>query len=105
MIVADTNLLVYLEIPGPATEMTRQVFRKDPDWASTALWQSEFRNAALGVIRSGQIDSAAAVAAFDRVEVLLGERIYAAATTAVFTLAVGNRVTAYDLEFVRLPPR
>jgi predicted nucleic acid-binding protein len=100
VIVADTNLLVYLEIPGPATGVTRGVFRKDPNWASTPLWRSEFRNAALGVIRSGQIDSGAATAAFDRVEALLGDRIYSVATPSVFALSVGNRVTAYDLEFV-----
>ena len=44
MIVVDTNVLVYLLVPGEHTEQAERVFRRDPVWAAPLLWRSEFRN-------------------------------------------------------------
>ncbi|MFN8387215.1 MAG: hypothetical protein U0V48_13855 [Anaerolineales bacterium] len=53
MIVADTNLIVYLFITRPNI-FGAEVLEKDPHWIVPPLWQSEFRNVLIaGYIRRG----------------------------------------------------
>ena len=44
MIVVDTNLIAYFFIHGEHSDITEKAFQKDPQWAESLLWQSEFRN-------------------------------------------------------------
>jgi hypothetical protein len=41
MIVADTNLLVYLLLPGDRTGKVQQFDLRDPAWVAPLLWRSE----------------------------------------------------------------
>ena len=51
MIVVNTNLLVYLYVPGAHTARAEAVFQRDPLWMTPLLWRSEFRNTLAGLIR------------------------------------------------------
>jgi predicted aldo/keto reductase-like oxidoreductase len=44
VIVADTNLIVYLLLEGPLSEVAERIFRSDPSWTAPGLWRTEFRN-------------------------------------------------------------
>jgi len=51
MIVADTNLLIYLYVQGQRTAESEAVLQRDPSWAVPLLWRSEFRNVLIGLVR------------------------------------------------------
>ncbi len=53
MIVADTNLIVYLHINGDKSPTALQVLEKDSTWIVPPLWQSEFRNVLAAYMRKG----------------------------------------------------
>ena len=58
MIVVDTQMLVYAATPNPNAEMALRVALKDPDWRTSTLWRSEFRNVLAGGMRRGSFDAA-----------------------------------------------
>jgi predicted nucleic acid-binding protein len=94
--------LVYLSTESPNSALAQAVFDKDREWHAPSLWQSEYRNAVLGLIRNGIVLEADALAAFEQARLVVGARESQAATADVLSHARGNRVTAYDLEFVVL---
>ncbi len=55
MIVADTNLIAYLLIPGQKTALAQAVFQQDPAWIAPFLWRSEFRNIPALYMRQSQL--------------------------------------------------
>jgi predicted nucleic acid-binding protein len=102
VIVADTNLLVYLLLPGAYTDVADKVWQKDADWAAPVLWRSEFRNVLAGYIRKGLLSRTAALDAFGRAEAVIGGREYPADTGKVLALVETSTCSAYDCEFVAL---
>lgn len=69
MIVADTNLLVYLFLPGEHAEAAEEVLQRDYAWAVPVLWRSEFRNVLALYSRKELLIMEAAVDAFRQAEV------------------------------------
>ncbi len=101
MIVADTNLIVYLFIRGDQTSLAQQVLRKDPQWIVPPLWQSEFRNVLASYIRRGMALSQARRIMENALETLESRQIIPS-NEAVFDLIKESDCTAYDCEFVAL---
>jgi predicted nucleic acid-binding protein len=101
MIVADTNLIVYLFITGDQTPLAQRVLDKDPYWIVPPLWQSEFRNVIAAYIRRG-------MAMQDAKQILqnamltLESRQVIPSNDEIFNLITGSNCTAYDCEFVAL---
>lgn len=102
MIVVDTQLCVYTTIPLPESALARQVFQMDPEWAVPFLWRSEFRSAMLGYIRTGRATIHEAESAFEIASGFVAGREHHVNTRQLLALSAGNRITAYDLEFVTL---
>lgn len=102
MIISDTQLLVYAALEGPNSELALRVLERDGVWAAPFLWRSEFRNALLGEIRVRGLPLDDALQAFHDAEAILSGREHHSSTHAVLAASEGNRITAYDLEFVVL---
>ncbi|MFO0701562.1 MAG: type II toxin-antitoxin system VapC family toxin [Nitrospira sp.] len=102
MIVADTNLLIYLYVQGQRTEESEAVLQRDAVWAVPLLWRSEFRNALIGLVRKGALTLEEAISFVDEAERWLAGREYSVNSRQVLSLARQSGCSAYDCEFVAL---
>lgn len=102
MIVVDSNVLAYFWIRGEMTPLAEAAFRKDPEWASTTLWRSEFRNILVGYLRRNELTLEQALLAFEGAATQIGKRELAVPTNQVLYYAMQSTRSAYDCEFVAL---
>ena len=102
MIVADTNLLIYLYVQGQRTEESEAVLQLDALWAMPLLWRSEFRNSLIGLVRAHALQLDDALTMIDEAERWLTGREYNVLSRQVLTLASRSGYSAYDCEFVAL---
>jgi len=102
MIVADTNLIAYLWIPGVFTPLAEKVLKRDPVWAAPLLWRSEFRNVLSGLVRQGAVGMDIARRVLFEAERQMKGREFAVPSDLVLDLAVSSGCSAYDCEFVAL---
>jgi predicted nucleic acid-binding protein len=102
MIVADTNLLIYLYVQGQRTEESEAVLRRDPVWTVPLLWRSEFRNVLIGLVRQRALLLEAAAAMVEEAERWLTGHEYSVISHHVLNLAAQSGCSAYDCEFVAL---
>ncbi len=102
MIVADTNVIAYLFIPGVHTDLAEKALRRDQDWAVPFLWRSEFRNVLAGYIRQKNIQFDIAVQIMEQAEALLRRFEYSVSSLKVLELVAKSKCSAYDCEFVAL---
>lgn len=102
MIVADTNLLIYLYVQGERTVESEAVLRRDAIWAVPLLWRSEFRNALIGLVRKEFVALDKALSMVEEAERWLAGREYSVISRHVLTLADQSGSSAYDCEFVAL---
>jgi predicted nucleic acid-binding protein len=102
VIVADTNLIAYLYLPGRHSTAADRLLMEDPEWAVPRLWRSEFRNILATYMRQRLLDLEAAITICRRAEAVVAGNEYDIAATAVLQLARDSGCSAYDCEFVAL---
>ena len=102
MIVADVNLLAYLLLGGPETELAQQVLEKDGTWAAPILWRSEFHNILAAFMRKRGLGISEAWQAHELAEGLLGTHEYTLGGERVLQLVASSPCAAYDCEYVAL---
>ncbi len=102
MIVADTNLIAYLHLPGEHTSIAEQVLLRDPEWHAPPLWRSEFRNLLTLYVRKGVLTVDASLKVFDSARRTIGGRESSAETGRILELSSGSSCSAYDCEFIAL---
>lgn len=102
MIVADTNLLIYLYVQGQRTEESEAVLQQDALWTAPLLWRSEFRNALIGLVRTDALQLEEAMSMIDEAERWFNGHEYSVVSRQVLALASRSGCSAYDCEFVAL---
>ncbi len=102
MIVADTNVITYLLLPGDSTPEAERAFERDPEWAAPLLWRSEFRNVLAHYIRLRRLSLSQALQLTEKAELLMSGREFAVTSSEVLALASDSGCSAYDCEFVAL---
>lgn len=101
MIVADTNLIVYLFITGDQTSLAQKVLDLDPQWIVPPLWQSEFRNVLAASMRRGMTLLEAKQIMEDALQTMEKRQIMPA-NEKILELIAESDCTAYDCEFIAL---
>ena len=102
MIVADTNLIAYLILPGERTSQAEAVLEADPVWTVPVLWASEMRSVLSHYVRGGQLSVAQAAAAMDRALRFIDGREGPVESREVLVLANKSGCSSYDCEYVAL---
>lgn len=103
MIVADTNILIPLLVPGPNSLKCRQLHGLDPDWHLADWWQVEFANVLRNLHRAGHLAVNDALVAMEQ-----GRSILPAANTHPVDLieslriACEQNISAYEARFIAL---
>jgi predicted nucleic acid-binding protein len=102
VIVADTNLIVYLYVQGQHTAEAEAVLTRDTSWAAPLLWRSEFRNVLIGLVRRRALPLDDALQIINDAERWMSGREYSVVSHDVLRLADRSGCSAYDCEFVAL---
>ena len=102
MIVADTNLIVYLFIKSQFTRDAEAVYKKDSRWAAPRFWQSEFRNVLAGHLRRGLLELEQSLTIMEQAERLMIGQEFDVMSSRVLRLAATSGCSAYDCEFAAL---
>jgi predicted nucleic acid-binding protein len=105
VIVADTNVIAYLYLPGEFTPLAERLLQRDAVWAAPILWRSEFRNVLALYLRKKLLQFDHAFAIQMEAEALLAEHEYEVDSYRVLQLADASHCVAYDCEFVVLAER
>jgi predicted nucleic acid-binding protein len=100
VIVVDTNVLAYLLLPGPKTELAESLRELDREWAAPPLWRSELRNVLSGYLRREVLQRSAGIALMQEAEAILSAHDQPVSSEHVLQLVSTSHCSAYDCEFV-----
>ncbi|MDK3158031.1 type II toxin-antitoxin system VapC family toxin [Kamptonema cortianum] len=102
MIVADSNLIAYLLIPGDHTALAESIFLRDHQWAVPSVCRSELRNILTLCMRHQKMPLSQALAIMDQAEEIWSGREYTVPHSDILELTHQHKITAYEAEFVVL---
>ncbi|MBI4871261.1 MAG: type II toxin-antitoxin system VapC family toxin [Candidatus Riflebacteria bacterium] len=102
MIVADTNLIAYLLIPGEHTSVAKAVLKKDPAWHAPTLWRTECVSVLLKHLKRGDFGPDVALDLIDSALELMKTGEHHVRQADVLRLAQKSGRSAYDCDFVAL---
>jgi predicted nucleic acid-binding protein len=105
MIVADTNIIVYLTVENEFTAAAEALYEKDEVWAAPLLWKSEFLNALALYIRKKLMTVDRAFEILHEAEGVIGANEYEIDPRDVLRLASDSGHATYDCEFIALAQR
>jgi predicted nucleic acid-binding protein len=102
MIVADTNLIVYLLIPGDQTDLVQRFYLLEPEWIAPLLWRSELINVITTCIRLGRLGMNLGLEIVRRAEQLMEGNSYLVEAGDILEVASRTGCSGYDSEFISL---
>jgi predicted nucleic acid-binding protein len=102
VIVADTNLIAFLHLPGAKSAVADAVLLKDAEWCVPPLWRSEFRNILFAFVRTQGMDVALAETHWLDALTHLAPNQAEPDAALVLEKSRTTRLTAYDAEYVTL---
>jgi len=101
VIVADTNLLVYLFVPGPHTSAALKCLERDSEWLAPPVYAYEVLNVMSTHVRTGRVDFRKAMEVLDQISRTVQVRPDPD-REEVLKASVSAAVGSYDCEFIVL---
>ena len=102
MIVADTNLVAYLFIPGANSALAEEVLIRDAEWATPVICRSGLRNVLALYMRHQGMSLMQAQQTMDKAERFLMQNEFTVPSDAILQATSRSGVSAYDAEFIVL---
>jgi predicted nucleic acid-binding protein len=102
MIVADVNILIYHEVEGPFTAMTKLLRKKDPEWFTSTLWSFEFVNVLTTMMRAKVVKIDRALEVFSAAEAAYADSAIAFSHNTVLNASERYAITGYDAQYIAL---
>lgn len=102
MIVVDTNVLTYLYIQGPYTELAERLWKQDSDWIAPLFWRSEFSNVIASYMSFKSMSLARGLELAAKAESQMSGHEYDVSSESVLKSASASKRSAYDCEFITL---
>lgn len=102
MIVVDTSVIASLWVPNDMEDLAYQVLRKDPDWFTPLLWQSELRNVLALYLKKNILELSTVLQSMQEAEQLMESNAYGVNSTQVLHFVQNSSCSSYDCEFVAL---
>lgn len=102
MIVADTNLVVYLLVSGPLTPLALRVRAKEKIWVVPSLMSHELLNVLAQHVSQGNIERDEAARAWKRAISMVEVSLSRPDPIAILNMAEQSKCSTYDLEYVWL---
>jgi predicted nucleic acid-binding protein len=100
VIVADTNLVVYLLVPGQFTEAVKALYAREGDWVAPFSWRAEFLNVMSTYCRDKKLSIDQAVAAYYTADKIVADVPIRPDPRLVFELSMSSGCAGYDTLFV-----
>ena len=100
MIVADTNIIVYLLIPGEFTDAVQALHAKDPQWVAPASWRVEFFNVLSTYCRAKKLTPDQAITLIELAESIVRDVPMPPAPRQALEASVTGSISGYDSLFV-----
>ena len=102
MIVVETNIVAYLDLPTQCSEQAERLLLKEPHWIAPVLWRSELRNVLALYLRKQLLTLEQASDIQTEAEALLAGEEYDLPSLKVLQLVAASNCSSYDCEFVAL---
>jgi predicted nucleic acid-binding protein len=100
MIVADTNLIAYLLIPGPFTADAERAFDRDGQWIAPEIWRTELLNVLATSVREGHMEQSKALDVWAHAPAFVKDADVP--PLKVFDLSVSSKFATFDCYYVVL---
>jgi predicted nucleic acid-binding protein len=102
VIVVDTNILAYFYLKSEFSEVSVDLYKKDPDWHVPVLWRSELCSVLSQHMRKKFINATDATRIFEAAHRMLRGREHFPLPESVLQLVSASDCSSYDCEFVAL---
>jgi predicted nucleic acid-binding protein len=102
MIVVDVNILLYHEVSGPMTPITKLLRAKDPGWLTSAFWSFEFVNVLATMMRTNVLKQDRALRILAAAEAAYAGGAIALEHEAVLRTANKHSISGYDAQYIAL---
>jgi predicted nucleic acid-binding protein len=100
MIIADTNLIAYLLIDGPFSNVAQKVWDRDGDWLSPVVWHYELLNLLATAVRNEKLAHEKAMDVWAHAPAFV--RDAEVPPLEVFDLSIGAKFATFDCYYVVL---